>query len=50
MTNAERGVSKAKKRLSPDEVRIKKLENDVKNMKEQITKINTKVKRLSLST
>ena len=48
MTNAERGVSKVKKRLSPDEVRIKKLENDVKNMKEQIAKINSKVKRLSL--
>ena len=35
MTNAEKGVSKVKKRLSPDERRIKKLENDVKNMKKQ---------------
>jgi len=35
---------------SPDEVRIKKLENDIKNMKEQIAKINIKIKRLSLST
>jgi len=47
MTTAEKGVAKVKKRLSPDETRIKKLENDVKNMKKQIAKLDAKVKRLS---
>jgi len=45
MTNAERGFAKAKKRLSPDEKRIKKLENDVTNMKKHIANLNAKVKK-----
>ena len=44
---AENGVAKAKRRLSPDETRIKKLENDIANMKKQMGNIDSKVVKIS---
>ena len=47
MFAAEKGIAKVKKRLSPDEIRIKKLENDIENMKGHIANLDSKVVRIS---
>jgi len=49
MANADRGVGKIRKTSKAQDAQIKKLKNDYKNLKKQVTNINKKLKRLSKS-